>query len=622
MKFFDLKAMIFLALIYCHAAVAGFYPINGGMVNQSSVITSAGGTTTLVVTSNQLQVIEGSSAQTLELPDATLLPLEWWYEIANKSTGDVTVNDDAGNLIATLGPRQVTKLILKARLTAAGTWNAISYVGVDASGTIPTNAATADALAATPAPCASGEYVEGIEANGDGICQPLPAAITALTGDGTASGPGSAALTLATVNGDVGTFTNATVTVDEKGRVTAVSSGGSGGDAGDIGYTPTTESDWPDPDPTNVEEALDDLAPRVNAAQDAADAAQGDIDDHIADTSAAHAASAISNTPSGNLTATDVQGALDELQTEIDGISGGGTGDVVGPASSTDNAIARFHQTTGKIIQNSGVTVSDGDVVTASGFSGPLTGNADTATELAANPSDCSANNYATSIAANGDLTCGQVSASAGITGTLPVANGGTGQSSYTDGQLLIGNSSGNTLTKATLTQGTGITITNGNGSITIAASGGGGGTTSTEWTSYTPTLSAAFGSATNIRFRYRRIGDTLEVEGTFTAGTIAGSNLGTFTLPSSLTIDTTKIAINSTTSGPGHVVGWVRQGFSASILVPILAATSTSDSLVYLGGPTTTTNWTTPDNSINLDSSQIVSVEFSLPISGWTNNN
>lgn len=41
----------------------------------------------------------------------------------------------------------------------------------------------------------------------------------------------------------------------------------------------------------------------------------------------------------------------------------GGSGDVTGPASSTDNAIARFDSTTGKIIQNSGVTISDTDVV-------------------------------------------------------------------------------------------------------------------------------------------------------------------------------------------------------------------------------------------------------------------
>ena len=62
------------------------------------------------------------------------------------------------------------------------------------------------------------------------------------------------------------------------------------------------------------------------------------------------------------------------------------------------------------------------------------------------------------------------------LAGTLAVANGGTGQTSYTDGQLLIGNTTGNTLAKATLTAGTGITVTNGSGTITIATAGGGGG--------------------------------------------------------------------------------------------------------------------------------------------------
>jgi len=67
---------------------------------------------------------------------------------------------------------------------------------------------------------------------------------------------------------------------------------------------------------------------------------------------------------------------------------------------------------------------------------------------------------------------------STGVTGTLPVANGGTGQTSYTNGQLLIGNTTGNTLTKATLTAGTGVTITNGSGAITIAATGSATATT------------------------------------------------------------------------------------------------------------------------------------------------
>jgi len=64
-------------------------------------------------------------------------------------------------------------------------------------------------------------------------------------------------------------------------------------------------------------QALADAA----AAQSAADAAQADIDAHIADAVGAHAASAISNTPSGNLAATDVQSALNELQTELDGVA-------------------------------------------------------------------------------------------------------------------------------------------------------------------------------------------------------------------------------------------------------------------------------------------------------------
>jgi len=61
----------------------------------------------------------------------------------------------------------------------------------------------------------------------------------------------------------------------------------------------------------------------------------------------------------------------------------------------------------------------------------------------------------------------------ANVTGTVAVANGGSGQTSYTDGQLLIGNSTGNTLSKATLTAGANVTITNAPGAITIAAAGG-----------------------------------------------------------------------------------------------------------------------------------------------------
>ena len=73
--------------------------------------------------------------------------------------------------------------------------------------------------------------------------------------------------------------------------------------------------------------------------------------------------------------------------------------------------------------------VDKSSVVTATTFSG----NATSATALAANPADCGANNFAQSIAASGDLTCAAVSlATADTTGTLTIAKGGTGNTTAT----------------------------------------------------------------------------------------------------------------------------------------------------------------------------------------------
>jgi len=104
----------------------------------------------------------------------------------------------------------------------------------------------------------------------------------------------------------------------------------------------------------------------------------------------------------------------------------------------------------------------------------------------------------------------------ADITGTLGVANGGTGQTSFTNGQLLIGNSTGNTLTPATLTAGSGVTITNGSGAITVAFSGpGAGSVTSVDVSGGTTGLTTSGGPITS--------------SGTVTlAGTLAVANGGT----------------------------------------------------------------------------------------------
>ena len=104
----------------------------------------------------------------------------------------------------------------------------------------------------------------------------------------------------------------------------------------------------------------------------------------------------------------------------------------------------------------------------------------------------------------------------ADITGTLGVANGGTGQTSFTDGQLLIGNSTGNTLTPATLTAGSGVTITNGSGAITVAFTGPGAGSV---------TSVAVSGGTTGLTTS----GGPITSSGTVTlAGTLAVANGGT----------------------------------------------------------------------------------------------
>lgn len=109
---------------------------------------------------------------------------------------------------------------------------------------------------------------------------------------------------------------------------------------------------------TDVQGALNELQTDIDTR-----ATQTALTDHISDATDAHAASAITNTPSGNLAATTVQGALNELQTDIDTR-------VTGPASATDNAVARFDLTTGKLIQNSAVTISDaGSVAGVNGLS-------------------------------------------------------------------------------------------------------------------------------------------------------------------------------------------------------------------------------------------------------------
>ncbi len=102
-------------------------------------------------------------------------------------------------------------------------------------------------------------------------------------------------------------------------------------------------------------------------------------------------------------------------------------------------------------------TVAQGDLLIASASN-----------TLASLPKDTNSTRYLSNTGTNNAPAYAQVDLSNGVTGTLPVGNGGLGiTTTPTNGQIPVGN--GTNYTAATLTAGSGISITNAAGSVTVA---------------------------------------------------------------------------------------------------------------------------------------------------------
>ena len=262
-----------------------------------------------------------------------------------------------------------------------------------------------------------------------------------------------------------------------------------------------------------------------------------------------------------------------------------GGGDVAGPASSTDNALARFDSTTGKIIQNSGATLDDSNILTTAGLL--LSG----LTASRALQTDGSKNLQSSSV------TSTELGYLAGVTSAIQTQLNGklgaltvqTKTSSYTalvtDDVILCSGSSFTVTLPPVSTAYRTLTIKktdSGSGVFTVdpdsAETVGGNATTAlrtigetvvlvptssgwnivsrittTNWISYTPTLSTWASNITVTGF-WRRIGDSIQVQILIAVTGATSGNLTAFTLPNSWTAASAKMIAPSTGFYWGHL--------------------------------------------------------------------
>jgi hypothetical protein len=182
---------------------------------------------------------------------------------------------------------------------------------------------------------------------------------------------------------------------------------------------------------------------------------------------------------------------------------------------------------------------------------------------------------------------------STGVTGTLPVANGGTGLATTpANGALDIGNGTG--FTRATLTAGTGVTITNASGAITINATGTGGTVTSVTGTS---PVSVATGTTTPVISLAASYGDTQNPYASKTANFVLAAPNGASGVPTFRAIVAADVpTLNQNTTGTAA-------GLSATLAVAsggTGAATLTANN-VLLGNGTSALQAIAPSTSGNV---------------------
>ena len=279
---------------------------------------------------------------------------------------------------------------------SSGTVTATTFVGAftgnvsGSSGSTTGNAGTASALAANPTDCSSNQFANAIAADGDLTCAAISDADVpnTITVD-----LATAATALASNPTDCGSNQFAT-TIAASGNLTCAA---------------ISDADVP-----NTITASNYL-PLAGGTLTGALAVQVDTDTELV------AATLTNLNDEGS---DDIVSVLFNLEDSGGTLVDSGkvavkkTTTMTGTASSQDTSMVFSTSVDGTLTER--MTIASDGTINATTFVGALTGEAQTAAALAANPTDCSSNQFANAIAANGNLTCAAI-ADADVPNTITV---------------------------------------------------------------------------------------------------------------------------------------------------------------------------------------------------------
>lgn len=468
-------------------------------ITGATAVTAAAGTTVLTAASQRTQILVGSTTQTFQLPNATTMALGQSFIFVNNSSGVLTVKDNASTTVETVPSGGVTQLGAVSIATSAGSWGAYSFIPAAVDwGTNALNLATTVISGGTWQGGTIGAGYGGtglttfVAAN-NALYSSGASTLTAGTLPVAAGGTGITSLTSGYIpygNGTSGFGSSASLQFNGTYLVVG-------------GTTP--------------------LGGATNPITAFSSTANNYVQTYVYNASTGTSASADFVAYTNN--STDAHGWADlgfTSSTYADPVY-----TVTGPNEAYVFGSALNSSYTGNLVY---ATDSTGSANAHQWYVGGFT-QLKSAWKMQLTSTGLQlANALATTYGGTGSTSTTYCSLTANVTGVLPVANGGTGLSSTpANGALDIGNGTG--FTRATLTAGSGISITNGAGSITIAASGSG----VTSVTGTAPIVSSG-GSTPAISLA--------------TSGVTAGSYTST-----NLTVDAYG-RITAASSGSGAVIG------------------------------------------------------------------